>query len=111
MVIIWHAESVNALEPETGRVLWSVPFESRYGLTAPTARLAGDILFLTAFYNGSLALRLGEGDPEILWQSPKATEKNRSQQLTMSVSRSQTRKSFPLLAGLVVERVFWLRLC
>ena len=76
MVIIWHPESVNALEPETGKVIWSVPFESRYGLTAPTPRLAGDILFVTAFYNGSLALRLGNGDPEVLWRSPKVTEKD-----------------------------------
>jgi outer membrane protein assembly factor BamB len=76
MVVIWHPESVNALEPETGKVLWSVPFVSRYGLTAPTPRLAGDILFVTAFYNGSLALRLSADPPEILWRSPKATEKD-----------------------------------
>ncbi|MCL4180739.1 MAG: PQQ-binding-like beta-propeller repeat protein [Verrucomicrobia bacterium] len=76
MVVVWHAESVNALEPETGKVIWSVPFASRYGLTAPTPRLAGDILFVTAFYNGSLALRLGAGEPEVLWRSPKATEKD-----------------------------------
>jgi outer membrane protein assembly factor BamB len=76
MVIIWHPESVNALEPDTGKLLWSVPFESRFGLTAPTPRLAGDILFVTSFYNGSLALRLGAGDPEVLWRSPKASEKD-----------------------------------
>jgi outer membrane protein assembly factor BamB len=76
MVIIWHPEAVNALEPETGKVLWSVPFTSRFGLTAPTPRLAGEILFVTAFYNGSLALRLGAGEPEVLWRSPRPTEKN-----------------------------------
>jgi outer membrane protein assembly factor BamB len=76
MVIVWHAEAVNALEPETGRLLWSVPFESRFGLTAPAPRLAGDVLFVTAFYNGSLALRLGAAAPEVLWRSPKASEKD-----------------------------------
>lgn len=76
LVIVWHAEAVNALEPESGKVIWSVPFGSRFGLTAPTPRLAGDTLFLTAFYNGSLALRLGDGEPEILWSSPRPTEKN-----------------------------------
>jgi outer membrane protein assembly factor BamB len=76
MIIVWHAEAVNALEPETGKVLWSVPFESRFGLTAPTPRLAGDVLFVTAFYNGSLALRLGAGEPEVMWRSPKVTEKD-----------------------------------
>lgn len=76
MIVLWHPESVNALEPETGKVIWSVPFESRYGLTAPTPRLSGDILFVTAFYNGSLALKLGGATPETLWRSPKATEKD-----------------------------------
>jgi outer membrane protein assembly factor BamB len=76
LVILWHPEAVNGLDPESGRVLWSVPFESRYGLTAPTPRLAGDTLFVTAFYNGSLALRLGSGQPEVLWKSPKASEKD-----------------------------------
>lgn len=76
LVILWHPESVNALEPETGKVVWSVPFESRYGLTAPTPRLAGDVLFVTAFYNGSLALRLDGEKPRVLWQSPKVTERD-----------------------------------
>jgi outer membrane protein assembly factor BamB len=76
LLIVWHPEAVNALEPETGRVLWSVPFESRYGLTAPMPRLAGDVLFVTAFYNGSLALKLGGAAPEVLWRSPKASEKD-----------------------------------
>jgi outer membrane protein assembly factor BamB len=76
LLIVWHAESVNALDWETGKVLWSVPFESRYGLTAPTPRVTGDILFVTAFYNGSLALRLDEQEPEVLWRSPKVSEKD-----------------------------------
>jgi outer membrane protein assembly factor BamB len=76
LLIVWHPAAVNALEPETGRVIWSVPFESRFGLTAPTPRLAGDILFVTAFYNGSLALRLGAEQPEVLWRTTKASEKD-----------------------------------
>lgn len=75
-LIIWHPESVNALEPETGKLRWSVPFESRAGLSVPTPRLVGDRLFITTFYNGSLLLRLTAGDPEVLWQSKKASEKD-----------------------------------
>lgn len=76
LLVIWHPEAVNALEPETGKVLWRIPFESRYGLTAPQPRLSGDVLFVTAFYNGSLALRLGGGTPQVMWRSPKASEKD-----------------------------------
>ena len=75
-LIIWHPESVNALEPETGRLRWSVPFESRAGLSVSTPRLSGDRLFITTFYNGSLLLRLTPGAPEVLWRSKKASEKD-----------------------------------
>ncbi|MBM3878973.1 MAG: pyrrolo-quinoline quinone [Verrucomicrobia bacterium] len=75
-VILWHPESVNALEPESGKVLWSVPFESRAGLSVSTPRLAGDGLFITTFYNGSLLLRLGAGTPEVVYRSQKASEKD-----------------------------------
>jgi outer membrane protein assembly factor BamB len=76
-LIIWHPEAVNALEPETGKLLWSVPFESRAGLSVATPRLAGDALFITTFYNGSLLLRLAEGgSPSVLWRSQKASERD-----------------------------------
>lgn len=75
-LILWHPESVNALDPATGRLLWSVPFESRFGLSIPTPRLVDDRLFVTTFYNGSLLLRLTDGEPEVLWRSKKASEKD-----------------------------------
>jgi outer membrane protein assembly factor BamB len=75
-LILWHPEAVNALDPATGRLLWTVPFESRFGLSIPTPRLAGDRLFVTTFYNGSLLLRLTDGAPEVLWRSQKASEKD-----------------------------------
>jgi len=75
-LIIWHPESVNALEPETGKLRWSVPFESRFGLSIPTPRLSGDRLFLTTFYNGSLLLRLTAAAPDVVWRSQKASEKD-----------------------------------
>src|SRR5207253_2903500 len=37
-VIVWHPESVNALDPETGKVYWSVPWKIKSGLTIATPR-------------------------------------------------------------------------
>jgi outer membrane protein assembly factor BamB len=76
LVIIWHPEAVNALEPDTGKVRWSVPFSSRSGLSVATPRLAGDRLFVSAFYDGSLLLRLHGDTPEVLWRSKKASERD-----------------------------------
>jgi outer membrane protein assembly factor BamB len=75
-LIIWHPEAVNALDPETGTVFWSQPFESRTGLSIATPRQAGDLLFVTTFYNGSLMLRVGPAQPEVVWQSRKTSERD-----------------------------------
>jgi len=75
-VILWHAGSVNGLEPETGAVLWSYPWEIRSGMSIATPRQLDDRLFLTCFFNGSLMLRISSGGPEVLWKSPKASEKD-----------------------------------
>lgn len=69
-LIIWHPEAVNALEPETGKLLWTQPFRSKAGLTAPTPRFANGKLFVTAFYNGPLMLKVNPDKPEatVLWR-------------------------------------------
>jgi outer membrane protein assembly factor BamB len=71
-LVIWEPEAVNGLDPETGKLYWSVPFLSKANLTAPTPRLDGDRLFVTAFYNGSLMLKLtsegGKPGAKVLWK-------------------------------------------
>lgn len=77
-LIIWHPESVNGLDPETGRVRWTHPWKIQAALTIPTPKVwKKDHLFLTAFYNGSLLLRVGnDARPEVVWQSKKVSEKD-----------------------------------
>jgi outer membrane protein assembly factor BamB len=76
-LILWHAEAVNGLDPETGRVLWTHRAPIRSGMSIATPRQLGDRLFLTSFYSGSLMLRIGGNTPpEVLWQTAKASEKD-----------------------------------
>jgi outer membrane protein assembly factor BamB len=77
-LIVWHPESVNSLNPKTGELYWSEPSKIRSGMTIPTPRKMGDLLFLTCFYNGSMALRLDSAKPAetLLWQSKKVSEKD-----------------------------------
>jgi hypothetical protein len=44
-------------------------------MSIPTPRKDGDRLFLTAFYDGSLMLRVGADKAEVLWQSNSRSEK------------------------------------
>jgi outer membrane protein assembly factor BamB len=77
-LIVWHPEAVNALDPETGKIIWSHPLTPsvRSGMTIPSPRKIGDLLFLTSFYNGSLLLRVDSDKPSVVWQSQKVSEKD-----------------------------------
>jgi outer membrane protein assembly factor BamB len=77
-LILWHPESVNSLDPNTGHLYWTVPFKSGTGMTIATPRKLGDRLFFTAFYSGSLMLRLDSATPAAttLWRTQKASEVN-----------------------------------
>ena len=75
-LIIWHPEAVNSLDPDTGKIYWNYPLTPpvRSGMTIPSPRKAGDQLFLTSFYNGSLMLRVDSDRPSLVWQSKKVSE-------------------------------------
>lgn len=81
MLIIWHPEAVNALNPATGELLWSIPWKIRSGLTITTPQPVGDDhLFLACFYNGSMMLRIrkDEARPEIVYRTEHASERRTS---------------------------------
>jgi outer membrane protein assembly factor BamB len=75
-LIIWHPEAVNGLDPETGQVYWTQPFQVKANLTFPTPRRDGDRLFVTSFYNGSLMLRLDPDRPaaSVIWKGKSSSE-------------------------------------
>jgi len=77
-LIVWHPAAVNSLNPETGAVYWTEPCKINAGMTIPTPRQMGDLLYLTCFYNGSLMLKLAPDKPAetVLWQSQRVSEKN-----------------------------------
>jgi outer membrane protein assembly factor BamB len=77
-LIIWHPESINSLDPKTGKVYWSHPFPVRSGLSVPTPRVQDDLLFITSFYNGPIMLRLDRDKPaaSVVWRGKSTSERN-----------------------------------
>jgi hypothetical protein len=84
-LVVWDPEKVNGLDPETGNVLWQTEkdtFKCKNSLTVSTPRLDGDRLLVTAFYEGSLLLRLDKDKavPTVMWkdagrgETPEKTE-------------------------------------
>jgi outer membrane protein assembly factor BamB len=76
-LIVWHTESVNGLDPETGKVYWSEPYPAdgkptRPAVSISTPRAEGDRLFITAFYHGAMMFKLAADKPAVslLWKSP-----------------------------------------
>ena len=77
-LIIWHPESINSLNPDTGEVYWTQPFRLRFGLSVPTPRQVGNQLFVTAFYNGPMMMNLNPNKPTatMAWKGNRNSEKN-----------------------------------
>jgi outer membrane protein assembly factor BamB len=74
-LIIWHSESINGLNPETGEKYWGEKYPRDVAAARPAApistpRLAGDILFISSFYHGPFALKLDSKEPKatVLWR-------------------------------------------
>ena len=60
VVVVWTAENLNGLDPETGKVYWKIPFTVRMGMGVSTPVQYGDYLFVSCFFSGSL---LGKTQP------------------------------------------------
>jgi outer membrane protein assembly factor BamB len=78
-LIMWLPQSINSLDPETGKVYWSQPFAVKSELTIPTPQMAGNFLFVTSFYNGSMMLKLDPAlpAPELVWKGKSKSEQPR----------------------------------
>jgi outer membrane protein assembly factor BamB len=73
-LIIWHPAAIASLDPETGKVLWEIPWAIKAGLCIPMPRKIDDRLFLTSFYEGPRMLQVGADSVEILWKGNGVNE-------------------------------------
>jgi outer membrane protein assembly factor BamB len=69
-LIVWDSEAINGLDPETGGVFWSEPFKTKMAHAIGTPRRSGDFLFISAFFDGSMLLRLDAAQPRatVVWR-------------------------------------------
>ena len=69
-LIIWHAEAVNGLDPETGTLFWSYPLRTYQGMSIATPRLTDNGLYLTAYPNICVMLRIkaDQSTPAEVWK-------------------------------------------
>ena len=79
VLVCWTGNNVAGLDPASGKVYWKHPFEpNRMVINVPTPVVDGDHLFVTAFYDGALMLRLLDRDPwiEKMWRRQGRSERD-----------------------------------
>ncbi len=79
VLVAWTGANVAGLDPGSGKVYWKHAFEpARMVINVPTPVVYGDRLFLSAFYDGSLMLRLRQDEPAVepLWRRHGMNERD-----------------------------------
>ncbi len=62
-LLIWHSESLNSLNPETGQVYWSFKMKPAYEMSIIAPIKHGDYLLATALQGTSILLKLDREKP------------------------------------------------
>src|SRR5262249_24853451 len=75
-LIIWLSDSLNSLDPATGKVYWTHPYPAKGAPNRPavsiaTIRRLDDLLYVTSAYHGGMMLKLAADKPaaSVLWRS------------------------------------------
>lgn len=59
-LLIWHAQSLNGLDPQSGQALWSVPLRPHGGMAIAAPRKLGPYVFASGDGDTALLLKLGD---------------------------------------------------
>ena len=68
-IVAWSPENVLGIAPRTGEVLWTVPYKVTYGVSIATPLYRAGLVFVTGYWEGSKAIRLGPSpkDATLAW--------------------------------------------
>jgi outer membrane protein assembly factor BamB len=70
MLIAWTPEHILGLDPQNGKIHWSVPYSVMYGVSIATPIYREETVFVSGYWAGSKAIRLGKNPQEaqIVWE-------------------------------------------
>lgn len=77
VVVNWTEHSLSGLDLETGELYWRFPWRTGSGMSISTPVLYKDHVFVSAFYSGSLMVKLGDDytTAEKVWQRSGKSER------------------------------------
>lgn len=74
-LLIWTPLALNALNPKSGEVYWSLPLQPGFNMSIMGPRKQGDLLYASAIGNASAMMQLDDDKPDakILWRGTVKT--------------------------------------
>lgn len=69
LLLCWNPERLIGVSPEDGRLHWAIDYPIRYGVSIASPVHAGGVVFVSSFWHGARAIRLG-AEPHmatVLW--------------------------------------------
>lgn len=74
-LLVWSSESLNGLDPESGKVYWTVPIVPNNGMSIMMPVRSGDVLYVGARVNQGVAVKLDTEKPDakVLWRADSKT--------------------------------------
>ncbi len=72
-LVAWLPDSINALEPASGKPLWSLPLKPGYGMAVMTPRYHRGHVFASAIGNVGALLRLDGTEASFAWRGTTRT--------------------------------------
>ena len=77
ILVVWTEDHLAGLDPGTGKVYWKFPWKLNMGMGISTPVLYDDHVFVSAFYNGSMLVKLGADyhTAEMVWQRKGESER------------------------------------
>lgn len=68
-LIQWDQTQLSALNPNDGKTIWKIPFQSQSNMALARPVLIGDKLLVSGFYNGSMLVSATADGAELLWKN------------------------------------------
>ena len=74
-LLYWHPESVNSLDPQTGKVHWSIPLKPDFSMSITAPRLLGDFLYASGIGEAAALMKLDPTRPaaDVAWRGDTRT--------------------------------------
>lgn len=70
-IVCWTPKNIHGLAADTGNALWSVPYDVTYGVSIATPIYRDGIVFVSGYWEGARAIRLGAkpSEADLIWQN------------------------------------------